>query len=203
MAVTEITSKRGKAAVDRVADPSPPPEARTPADKAPEDRITDPALLPEARTPAKRPMRIMPFVITLVTTALAGLLGWAMWGVYMGTPWTRDATVRAYVVTMAPEVAGRIVELHVVDNKFVHKGDLLMVIDPTNYTIAVSQAEAAVQQAQASIQNIDAQLDVQEAQINASQAALDQAEAVLVFAKQQAARYQTLANTGYGSIQNA
>jgi multidrug resistance efflux pump len=145
----------------------------------------------------------MPFLITLATTALAGLLGWAMWEVYMGTPWTRDATVRAYVVTMAPEVAGRIVELHVVDNKFVHKGDLLMVIDPTNYSIAVSQAEAAVQQAQASIQNVDAQLAVQEAQINASKAVLDQAEAVLVFAQQQAKRYQTLAKDGWGTIQNA
>jgi hypothetical protein len=148
-------------------------------------------------------MRIMPLLITLATTALAGLLGWAMWGVYMGTPWTRDATVRAYVVTMAPEVTGRIVELQVVDNKFVHKGDLLMVIDPTNYSITVSQAEAAVQQAQASMQNVDAQLAVQEAQINASQAVLDQAEAVLVFAKQQATRYQTLAKSGYGTIQNA
>jgi len=58
---------------------------------------------------------------------------------------------------MAPEVAGRIVELPVADNQFVYKGDLLLEIDPTNYTIAVSQAEAAVQQAQASIQNIDAQ----------------------------------------------
>jgi multidrug resistance efflux pump len=47
------------------------------------------------------------------------------------------------VVTTAPEAAGRIVELPVVDNKYVHKGDLLMVIDPTNYTIAVSQATAA------------------------------------------------------------
>lgn len=43
----------------------------------------------------------------------------------------------------------------------VRKGGLLMAIDPTNYTIAVSQAEAAVQQAQASIQNIDAQITVQ------------------------------------------
>src|SRR5499427_3047438 len=182
MAVTEITSKRGEVAVDRgTAGP----------------------LVPEARAPAKRPMRIIPFLITLMTTALAGLLGWAMWGVYMGTPWTRDATVRAYVVTMAPEVAGRIVELHVVDNKFVHKGDLLMIIDPTNYSIAVSQAEAAVEQAQASIQNVDAQVIVQEAQINASRAALDQAEAVLVFAQQQATRYQTLAKSGYGTVQNA
>jgi len=203
MAVTEITSKRGEAAVDRGTAGPFVPEARAPADKTPDDRVTEPSLLPEARPPAKRPMRIMPFLITLVTTALAGLLGWAMWGVYMGTPWTRDATVRAYVVTMAPEVAGRIVELPVVDNKFVHKGDLLMVIDPTNYVIAVSQAEATVQQAQASMQNVDAQLAVQEAQINASQAALDQAEAVLFFAKQQATRYQTLAKSGYGSIQNA
>ena len=37
---------------------------------------------------------------------------------YMGAPWTRDGTVRAYVVTMAPEVAGHIVELPVVDRGF-------------------------------------------------------------------------------------
>src|SRR6266576_1618323 len=103
--------------------------------------------------------------ITLTAVAFALLAAWRLWAVYMGAPWTRDATVRAYVVTMAPEVAGRIVELHVVDNKYVRKGDLLLVIDPTNYTIAVEQAEAAVQQAQASVQNIDAQMTVQQAQI--------------------------------------
>src|SRR5499427_5072372 len=203
MAVTEITSKRGEAAVDRGTAGPLVPEARAPADKAPDDRVSEPSPLPEARTPAKRRMRIMPFLITLATTALAGLLGWAMWGVYMGTPWTRDATVRAYVVTMAPEVAGRIVELHVVDNQFVRKGDLLMVIDPINYRIAVSQAEAAVQQAQASVQNVDAQMNVQQAQISSSQALLDHAQAVLVFAKQQAWRYQTLAKQGWGTVQNS
>src|SRR5260370_8598702 len=56
---------------------------------------------------------------------------------------------------MEPEVPGRIVELPVADNKFVHKGDLLMVIDPTNFKIAVSLAEAAVQQAQANAQNAE------------------------------------------------
>ncbi|MGC2203225.1 MAG: HlyD family secretion protein, partial [Stellaceae bacterium] len=70
-------------------------------------------------------------------------------------PWTRDGTVRAYVVTMAPQVAGQIVELPVADNQFVHKGDLLMVIDPTNYKIAVSLAEAAVQQAEANAENAE------------------------------------------------
>jgi multidrug resistance efflux pump len=125
-----------------------------------------------------------------------------MWLAYMGTPWTRDGTVRAYVVTMAPEVSGRIVDLPVSDNHFVHKGDLLMVVDPTNYQIAVNLADAAVQQAQASVQNIDAQLSVQQAQINASEAQLDRANAALVFAQQQAGRYQALAKEGVGTVQS-
>jgi multidrug resistance efflux pump len=187
MTVAEITSKRGKT-----------------AEKAPDNR--DAPLSQESQSPARtasRRLRVIPFLVTLATVALAGPLGWAMWGVYMAAPWTRDATVRAYVVTMAPEVAGRITELHVSDNKHVRKGDLLMVIEPTNYQIAVSQAEAAVQQAQASVQNIDAQRTVQHAQISANQAQLDQAKAVLVFAQQQARRYQTLAKDGWGSVQNS
>jgi RND family efflux transporter MFP subunit len=76
-----------------------------------------------------------------------------MWDAYMSAPWTRDGTVRTYIVTMAPEVAGRIVELSAADNQFVRKGDLLMVIDPTNYKIALQLADAAVNQAQAMAQN--------------------------------------------------
>jgi len=106
------------------------------------------------QTPRRRP-RILPFLITLVVLVAAGALGWAMWDAYVGVPWTRDGTVRAYVVTMAPQIAGQIVELPVADNQFVHKGDLLMVIDPTNYRIAVSLADAAVQQAQANAQNAE------------------------------------------------
>src|ERR1700692_4199428 len=97
---------------------------------------------------------IAPILLTLGTVTVAALLAWATWQAYMGAPWTRDGTVRAYVVTMAPEVAGRIVKLPVADNQFVHKGDVLFEIEPTNYKIAVSLAEAAVQQAQANAQNV-------------------------------------------------
>jgi multidrug resistance efflux pump len=185
MTVAEITSKRGKSANDRGTSQSTQLET------------------PETRGPVSPRFRIVPFLITLATVALAGLLGWAMWDVYMGRPWTRDATVRAFVVTMAPEVAGKIVELHIGDNMYVHKGDLLMVIDPTNYRIDVSRAEAAVQQAEASVQNVDAQITVQQAQINSNQAQLDRGLAALVFAQQQAERYQTLAKGGWGTVQNA
>ena len=108
---------------------------------------------PELPTRRKVRPRIFPVLITLVTVALAVLFGRAMWDAYMGAPWTRDGTVRVYVITLAPEVAGRIVEFPVADNKFVHKGDLLMVIDPRDYRIAVSRAEAAVKQAEANSRN--------------------------------------------------
>jgi multidrug resistance efflux pump len=110
---------------------------------------------PIARATSRRRRRVLPVLLTMLVAALAIVLGRAMWDAYMGAPWTRDGTVRAYVVTMAPEVAGHIVELPVADNQFVHKGDLLMVIDPTNFKIAVSLAEAAVTQAQANAQNAE------------------------------------------------
>jgi multidrug resistance efflux pump len=110
---------------------------------------------PAHRETARRRLRILPLLITSVAIAVAGGLGWGMWNAYMGAPWTRDGTVRAYVVTMAPQVAGYIVELPVADNQFVHKGDLLIVIDPTDFKIAVSLAEAAVQQTQVNAQNIE------------------------------------------------
>ena len=109
---------------------------------------------PVVKKPRRR-LRFLPLMITLATIGLAIGLGQLMWDAYMGAPWTRDGTVRAYVVTMAPEVSGRIVALPVADNQFVHKGDLLMVIDPTNYKIAVSLAEAAVEQAQTAAKNAE------------------------------------------------
>src|SRR5262249_8565377 len=125
---------------------------------------------PESREPTRYRVRMVPVLITLSAVVLAALLGWAMWDVYMGGPWTRDATVRDYIGRMAPEVAGRIVELPVVDNQYVRRGDLLMVIDPINYRIAVSLGEATERQAQASVRSIDAQIAVQRAQVDASRA---------------------------------
>jgi multidrug resistance efflux pump len=130
-------------------------EVKSRDDTPASDRDAVPVPQPAARDAVRPRVRIAPILITLATIAVAVPLAWAMWNAYMGAPWTRDGTVRAYVVTMAPEVAGRIVELPVVDNQLVHKGDLLMTIDPTNYRIAVSLAEAAVERAKASAQNAE------------------------------------------------
>src|SRR5215510_5360639 len=59
-------------------------------------------------------------------------------------PETDDATVRANFIGVAPQVSGHIVELPVRDNQLVQAGDLLFVIDPRPYEIAVERARAAL-----------------------------------------------------------
>jgi RND family efflux transporter MFP subunit len=95
---------------------------------------------------------IIGFIATAIVFVVAILIGRALWVQYMDEPWTRDGRVRAEVVNIAPDVSGAVVELPVRDNQFVHKGDLLMQIDPSHYQIAVEQAQAAVAARKAELQ---------------------------------------------------
>lgn len=80
--------------------------------------------------------------MTVLFFALAIVAGHLLWVHYMDAPWTRDGRVRADIINIAPDVSGLIVELPVHDNQLVHRGDLLMRIDPERYQIAVEEAKA-------------------------------------------------------------
>ncbi|MET1081042.1 MAG: HlyD family secretion protein [Pseudomonas sp.] len=87
------------------------------------------------------------------------------------TPSSAQAVVQAYVVQMATEVSGRVMDIAVVDNERVKTGQLLFRIDPQPYQIAVAEAEAKLEQAG---QNL-----------GASTSAVDAAQAQLVSARAQ------------------
>jgi multidrug resistance efflux pump len=91
--------------------------------------------------------RLVPVLVTLILVACAAVCAWAAWDAYVAPPWTRDGTVRANVVRLAPEISGRIVKLPVADNQYVRRGDLLMEIEATDYAIAVDNAQANLEQA--------------------------------------------------------
>jgi RND family efflux transporter MFP subunit len=146
------------------------------------------------RRSALASVHALPVLATLVAVALAALLGWGAWQYYMGTPWTRDGAVRAYVVKVAPQVAGEIVSLPIVDNQFVHKGDLLMLIDPRNYSIAVRQAQASVEQAQAVADNARAEM-IRREKLNDLSVTMEERQTYISQATTAEATYQTaLAN---------
>jgi len=88
--------------------------------------------------------KLFSLIATLTVLALALWLGRILWANYMDTPWTRDGRVRADVINVAADVAGVVVEVPVRDNQVVKKGDVLMVIDPEHYQLAVKQAQALV-----------------------------------------------------------
>ncbi len=82
--------------------------------------------------------------INLAMVAVAVVLVLALWRTYMLAPWTRDGRVLAQVVDVAPEVSGTVTEVRVQDNQFVHRGDVLFVIDPERFRLAIAQAQAQV-----------------------------------------------------------
>ena len=66
-----------------------------------------------------------------------------VWRVTYVEPRTDDALVRANIIGIAPHVGGPIVELDVVDDQQVHQGDVLFVVDPRPFEVALESARAA------------------------------------------------------------
>jgi RND family efflux transporter MFP subunit len=90
-------------------------------------------------------------VVTLAVVAVAGVVLWKLWNLYMYDPWTRDARVRAIIVNLAPDVSGLISKLSVVDNQIVRKGDVLFVVERDRFQAAVAQAQALVENKRANL----------------------------------------------------
>ncbi|HEY8289525.1 MAG TPA: HlyD family secretion protein [Acetobacteraceae bacterium] len=155
--------------------------------------MPDTSVPPDPRQAPVRPapvrMRAIPVLVTLLTVIVAGCLGYAAWIAYMAAPWTRDGTVRAYVISMAPEVSGRVVTVPVRDNQFVHKGDVLFRVETVDYAIALQQAEAALQQARAGADNAEAQA-ARRAKLNTLETSQEEAQTYASNARAAAAGYQ-------------
>jgi multidrug resistance efflux pump len=89
---------------------------------------------------------------TLLVVLVAIIFGYAFWWHYMRAPWTRDGRVRVEIVEVAAEISGKVTEIDVQDNQFVHKGDPLFVIDPSDYQLALARAEATLLSRQADLE---------------------------------------------------
>jgi len=113
---------------------------------------------------------LLRFLITAAVVVLAVLLGHALWKHYLYAPWTRDGRVRADVVRVAPDVSGLVERVAVVDNQFVHKGDLLFVIDQARFGNAQAQAQANLVAAEASARAAGANISAALAGAKAKQA---------------------------------
>lgn len=136
---------------------------------------------PEPANPVRR-------VTVIVLAVCVVLFAWHLISARL-TPYTNQAYVQAFVVDIAPEVAGPVVEVKVDDNQDVKAGQALFRIDPVKFELAVASAEAALDQAGQAI-------GTSTAQVAAEQAKLSAAEAALTNVREQTARIFDLVKKG-------
>jgi membrane fusion protein, multidrug efflux system len=148
----------------------------------------------------RRPALLLGSAIFALAVATGGFVYWDYARHFEETD---DAFIASRQIAIAPKISGYVTAVPVTDNQHVAAGAVIARIDDRDYRVALDQANAQVAAARASIENIDAQTAVQRAQVEANQAQVDQSKAALVFAQQQAARYEELARKGAGSVQNA
>src|SRR5215831_2263009 len=119
------------------AQPQPDGPARQPA--APANRRASAARRLAARWLLACVKRLATVAIALVAVVTALVT----WDYYVTAPWTRDGRVRVQVASVAPQVSGQITELRVGDNQYVHKGDVLYVIDPFDFRGGAARSEGS------------------------------------------------------------
>jgi len=89
---------------------------------------------------------------TLAIACVAIVMALVTWDYYVTAPWTRDGRVRVQVASVGPQIFGQITELRVGDNQYVQKGDVLYVIDPFDFEVALRIGKAQVQERAADLQ---------------------------------------------------
>src|SRR5262245_16237259 len=109
--------------------------------------------------------------------AVAVVVTLLQWGT---RPQTDDATVRANFIGIAPQVSGHIVELRVRDNQLVQEGELLFVVDPRPYEIAVARARANLALTQKEVAGLRNGLSTAEAGVAKASAQRDVSAADIV-----------------------
>ena len=109
-------------------------------------------------------------IIALAVVAVCGILA----AVYLAgrSRSTENAYINADVVSVAAQVSGRVVAVHIKDNQHVRKGDALFDIDPEPFSIALERAQADLAQARQNARQDNAE-------VSAARALVAQAESDL------------------------
>ncbi len=133
--------------------------------------------------------------LAVLLAAIAWFWGWQWLTIGRFEETTDNAYVRADITSVAPKVAGYVVEVLVDDNATVEAGDILFRIDDRDYKARLTQAEANIASARAALVNLDAEKRLQEAVIAQAEAQLEIQLAAQRLATQQFTRYQSLVRT--------
>jgi len=160
--------------------PAPAPEPARPA-QAPGD---EGQALPSKKVAVWQRYGTPALVLLLAITILVTVTrSWNSWEGGHVEQVTDDAYVRGDLTPLSTKVAGIVSGVAVADYQEVHKGDLLVQLEDSDYKAQVAQALAAVDATKAAIDNNHRQRELQDARIQRALAGIDQARAQIAAAQ--------------------
>jgi membrane fusion protein (multidrug efflux system) len=120
-----------------------------------------------------------PWFLWLATGLLAVLLYFALSYLndFLTHESTDDAFIAAHVVSIAPRISGQVSAVHVLDNQMVRSNDLLVEIDPADYSTAAAQKQSSADAAEANYKAFLAALDLMHEKVKTAEAVADQSKA--------------------------
>src|SRR5580658_5694245 len=128
-------------------------------------------------------------VLLLVAGAYGGWRWWRDWRFQQSTD---DAYVESDISLISPKIEGYIKQVSVSDNEQVTAGQVLFVIDDSDFAAKVAQTKAAVESEEAMVATYATRHDYQEAMINQAAAEVDAAQAEVNRADLDQKRYVAL-----------
>src|SRR5215510_13030746 len=138
---------------------------------------TPEASIAPARSVLKRPFLLLMAVVLLAVTVVAG---WRYYTYFIAHEWTDDAFIEGRIIQISPKVAGHVLRVYVTDNQEVQQGELLLEIDPRDYTARLMQARAVLQAAMTKQQAAQSSVELVNVTSNAG---IQQAVATVALAK--------------------
>jgi membrane fusion protein (multidrug efflux system) len=143
----------------------------------------------ESAQPRSRRRGIIVVVVVILALVAAGI-----WWRSTFSESTDDAQVNGHLIQVSSRVAGQVAKVYVDENQVVKAGDVIAELDPSDYKVAVENAEAALASAEANAAaanvnvpittvNTGSNLNAADANVSGSHAAVEQAEQQLEAAK--------------------
>jgi membrane fusion protein, multidrug efflux system len=120
----------------------------------------------------RKPLVRLGLLILLLVFIGAGLGYWYYLTIFVSTD---DAYVDGFVNLVSAQVPGRVAQVWVDNNDFVHKGQMLVSLEPQDYQVAVAQAEATLNRLRQDLASQYAKVDKARAQVAEAKANLNQA----------------------------
>jgi len=166
------------------------------ADSNPTPVPTDPDLDSESLRPKSKRRGLIVVVVVLLALVAVGL-----WWRSTFTEDTDDAQVNGHLIQVSSRISGQVAKVYVDENQVVKAGDVIAELDPSDYQVAVENAEAALASAQANAAaanvnvpitsvNAGSNLTSADANLSGSHAGVQQAQHQLEAAHERVAQAQ-------------